>query len=147
GSSVGERVDGVPLHPLGSAAIERAGGDLGGRPRAATAARLVVGDGAVERVVIDAAPRGERERDEGGELGEGFASGRGHTGRSGTRRKRPAAMSRRQTYDRSGTTSSIRPRLAEHPMPFFRSLSALSLVAFLALRTQPTVAASGQPIA
>jgi hypothetical protein len=80
GRGVGERVDGAPRGARRAAPVARAGGDLGGRPGAAPAAGLVLGHGAVERVAGAArgGPRRGRERDERGEAGEGFASGRGH---------------------------------------------------------------------
>jgi hypothetical protein len=99
---VGERVDRAPPHSLGTAAIERLGGDLGRGPRAATAAGLVVRDGAVERVLPGWDPGRKRQDDEGGELGQDFASSRRHVRDRGAG---AVAKRRGRAGDRSGDAS------------------------------------------
>jgi hypothetical protein len=46
--------------------------------RSGAAAGLIVGDGAVERVLVGPDPAMEREDSDGGELGEDFASSGRH---------------------------------------------------------------------
>ncbi len=71
-------VDRAPSHPLGATAFERPGRDLDGGPLAAPAAGLIVGDGAVERVLVGPDPATKREDGDGGELGQDFASSGRH---------------------------------------------------------------------
>ena len=63
---------------LGATAFERPGRDQGGGPLPAPAAGLIVGDGAVERVLVGPDPATKREDGDGGELGQDFASSGGH---------------------------------------------------------------------
>jgi len=71
---VGQPVDGVPSHPLGAAALERARGDFGSGPLASTAPRLIVRDGAVERIRCSELQPRERNGKESGELNDRFAT-------------------------------------------------------------------------
>ena len=76
--SGGQHIDCAPRVSFGATPVERAGGDLSGRPCTPVSTRLVLGDRANEWIGADQRIGCERERHEGGELGEGLASGHGH---------------------------------------------------------------------